>query len=367
MSDDKTYVNEIFDKWRSDNKNPHTFRNDPAEVEKAYMDGKGFIHQTTEQKEKKALKKCAGTFGLSMTLMFLVNILGSVVLGEHSYHVLTFDDVINNRTIEYTDMKSLLIYIAVCTLSFLLPIISFRLLTKLPFRAFVNWHIPEKDTTLYCLPFIIITTIIARVINNSTFASVSKLGVTEKYYNCIVSDDIGVILLFTFFEFFVMPILFEIFFRALAMPVFSQFGGTFTIALTCVCASLSVSSLMFFPYTMLIGITVAYFAYKTRSLLVAIAMRITSRMISYILWLSTFSIPTHYQKPFEYVTYAVLLFFCIKYLASHPPEKFSKFNVSNKQTSISFREKIFTILSSGPFILWLACTIVYSILSVKLV
>lgn len=370
MSDNKDkniYVNEAYDGWCSNSKNPYTFKINSTEVEKAYMDGKGFIHQTPEQKEKKALKKCANAFGLSMILMFLVNIIGYIILNNFNYNVLTFDDVINNRTIEYTDMKSLLVYMAVCALSFLLPLIALRLITKLPFKAFINFHIPQKDITLYCLPFIIITTIFARVMNNITFTSLEPMGVTASYYNCIVSDDISVLLLFTFFEFFVVSILLEVFFRGLVMPLFAQFGGTFTIVITCVCTALATSSIVFTPYSVLTGITIAFFAYKTKSLLVAITMRITSRMVSYIFWLSTFTMPTDYQKPFEYITYAILLFVCIKYLAAHPPKKFSVFNLSNRQTSVSLKEKVFTLFSSGPFIIWLACTLVFTILSVKLV
>lgn len=350
--------NKGYREWRLSENNPFVFSGNRFRKLHTYVDGIGLCENTSEKREKTALKNMcvlitiiAVMYALAENVFILPVIMLMKLFGieiSYSFH----------ENMAYGNQYAvLLVFIIEGILKLLLPVLIARKALKMPAKTAYPVRMGSKWAFFAAVSSVLIGFAIMSFLRVYLPTNIFTANNAALIYKLSLKMDVGCAAAFLIFEMIVPPVLMELLFHGALFQALRQFGVSFAVLVTAV-LSAAVMHNPFSAGTVLITSVIAgYGIWQSGSVVTGIIVHIIGRVMSFALYCSK-DLPDINGIPAEIIF--MLLVFAAGLLGWLLLSGFGSKVLSMKDygTFLSMRTKL-KILFTGPVV---AVLILYAIL-----
>lgn len=214
------------------------------------------------EREKKALKKTALAIGLSVIIFFVSSYLAGYALATPTYYILESVPTVELYDVVY-ELYTALIY----ALPLLLAIIPIPLLTRIPMRVALPMRIPQARIAVPGVMAALGSSVIGITIASVLLTLFQTAGLGYDVPTPPVPETNVGILMYTFTLSVLPAILEEILFRGFILQSLRRFGDMFAVIISALVFALVHGNFAQLPNAFIMGVTIAFLAVKTGSLI----------------------------------------------------------------------------------------------------
>lgn len=356
-----------FLKWRANKKNPYGYKFVHDTREHTYVDGEGYIEKKPAQAEKKALLKCCMLLGITMLFMLAVD-LGNVLIVKYYFGLNDGAKVYYSDLYAYKPISAdVVLFVAVCNLlKYIVPIAVFKCLSRLPVKVMLPMAKGSFKLGAFGVLLMLVVMAIGRIGNYVLAYLFGLVNIDSVYYDYIYTDDQTVMLVFFVTQFIIVPILIEILFRGLILQTFRQFGDLFAILITSFVSCLCYYSFSQIGYIFCASLVVGLFTIRTGSIYTAFAMRISGRVVTFIM--TSISLQLGYIGGKITETIICLAIFAGAIIAYSRLVSSGdwNFNIKNDDSHMTLGEKLKTSATSTALIAWIILAFFLAVFTIKI-
>ena len=346
--------NNKYQAWRSNCKNVYGFNYRKDCKEFAYMGGAGYIENTPQKSEKKALIKISFLLGLVfvVTIVFMAFIKIPIV---NLLNILNYNIKIDSLSKEIiASQNNIFILDMLCNiLKYLLPIMLLAVFLKTPkevvfFKSSYSGPVFVKTIPAVMLFFpilVAVSEIYQRVLVFS--------GITPQEITILVPSQRGLFIFSIVFYIVILPVLQSILMNGFVLQSLRQFGDDYAIIILSTLSALFFHSFTYFGVEFLYSIIIGFIAIRTGSFFSCLFSRILFQSFQYILLYIHQTQSTIVSK--FYISWIILMalvlgLFSFKNLMQNTSNIFS-FNKHHKYMSL--RKKIGYTFTAVPFVFYI--------------
>lgn len=271
--------NKDFRKWRKNKNNPYTFNFSVNKKESIFIDGKGFVSDSSAESERETISRIFFIIGTAMLLWVTIdNIIGKMIIYfldiiGVNIHTTFFSTSCYGGSIEIVTVLTVIPLIKICMPSLYIHK-KLRLPRKVEFMSTMN-H-PSELISAITLSLAVCT------VTNIPDAYSSSAKEIYAYFKSI-NTDISVwgqeeYVIYTIFDVIIVSIVSEAFFRGAMFSALRQFGDAFAIFVTSVTASLLTQDFREMPTVFLISVIASIGMLKSGSIFTAFSVSIVYKM-----------------------------------------------------------------------------------------
>lgn len=356
-----------FLNWRTKKDNPYGYAYVKDVRERTYVDGQGYVSDGPDKAERAALANCSKLVAILLIISQLVTFVERAFVSKLK-NISVFDVDFFSYATEGNDIEFdiVLIHSAISIIKYLVPIILFFLITRIPLSV----ALPKADKKDYQLSisgvaFLLMITTFGRTANFILGRAAGYFGMYYTDFASINLADNKSIAVYCVCEYLIVPILIEILFRGVILQFFRQYGDLFALIISCAVNVLFNNNLMMTGYVALTSIVVGLFALRCGSIYTAIAMRISARLVTMVVSVGISSLESYTAYLAEGVVYMIIVSFALITYSRMISKKNCNFNITDSYTHLSTRSKIVVLFSVKEVIIWLVMVLVSMIFSVR--
>ncbi|WP_124101033.1 type II CAAX endopeptidase family protein [Ruminococcus sp. Marseille-P6503] len=357
-----------FLKWRSDKKNPYGYKFVHDTREHTYVDGEGYVEKKPAQAEKKALLKCCLLLGITMLFMLAVD-LGSVLTVKYYFGLNDGVGVYYSELYDYKPIRAdAVLFTAVCSLlKYIVPIVVFKGLSRLPAKVMLPVAKGSFKIGAFGVLLMLVVMAIGRIGNFLLAGLFGLVKIDSLYYDYIYTDNQTVMLIFFVTQFILVPLLIEILFRGLILQTFRQFGDLFAILITSFVSCLCYYSLSQIGYIFCASLVVGLFTVRSGSIYTAFAMRISGRVVTFIMTYISLQLGYVGGKITETVICLAIFAGAIVAYSRLVSRGDWNFNIKNDESHMTLGEKLKASATSTALIAWIILAFFLTVFTIKII
>lgn len=352
---DKEY-NESYKKWRKNNKDAAGFYFDESPDRLTYRDGFGFIKDSAEAHEAKALKqvlKALGTLLLIRSFFdaFATYLLPYIIrfLGADISYDIFINKLYGSEFLIITET------FVTSVLSVMLPAVFIKIYFKLPLKVIMPMKIVNKPMFRASVPFAVL---ISSVCCSMLIIFAAMFRTTLNSPLPPIPDSPGMLAYLVLTHVIIIPAISELCSGGAVMQLLRQFGDDFALFVTSfITAAFSYDPMQFLFY-FTAAVSIRYFTIRSGSLLTGVIMRLTLSVYSFILCYINFSMDVSDRRPFimayMLVTLLIGIVFAIRFLYLRS----DCFGLAIRSRFMPFGKKLRYVLTSIPIILWISLALI---------
>lgn len=361
----KEYNNE-YKAWRTKKNNKYGFNYVSDRDEKVFMDGAGYIEETPEKYEKRALNKLALLLGIACLAALLIDTAGNITIAKIiKFTTIDFDYDIFTKAISGCDLSVCLFSIASKTLIYAVPIIILLFNLKLPEK--VAFPVTKmKAKTLYTIiKLTLIFFVITYYLTLIYFDFLEVLRIKNSYVEYYIPNNYILAAIMMLFYTVVIPFLNEFLFRGLILQSLRQFGDSFALLFTSFLCTLFCHDLSYFAYKFVLSYFLGFLVLMTGSIYSSIIANIILETINIYLNSMNFTLLSSYNiiiiNIIIALVLAVTMFSCIHSLK----ENEDILNFKLNKTYMTLNNKFFVSTSSYWILLYIAYSFFLTIIPME--
>lgn len=357
---------EAFLKWRTNKKNPYGYKFVHDKREHTYIDGEGYVEKKPAQAEKKSLLKCCFLLGITMIFMLAVD-LGKMLVIKYYFKLSGGANVYYSELNDYKPLSSEIVYFAaVCNmLKYIVPIAVFKFVSRIPAKVMLPTARGSFRLGASGVLLMLVVTAIGRIGNYFLAYLMGLANIDSVYYDYIYTDNRTAMLFFFIGQFIITPILMEILFRGLILQTFRQFGDLFAILITSVINCLCYYDIAQIGYIFCASVVVGLFTIRTGSIYTAFAMRISGRVLTFVMTYISFHLGYIEGKIFETIVCLAIFAGSIIVYSRLISKGEWNFNIRNDDSHMTLGEKIKTSVTSTVLASWILVSVVLTVFCIK--
>ncbi len=214
------------------------------------------------EREKKALKRTALAIGLSVIIFFVSSYLAGYALATPTYYILESVPTVELYDVVY-ELYTALIY----ALPLLLAIIPIPLLTRIPLKVALPMRKPQARIAVPGVMAALGSSVIGITIASVLLTLFQTAGLGYDVPTPPVPETNVGILMYTFTLSVLPAILEEILFRGFILQSLRRFGDLFAVIISALVFALVHGNFAQLPNAFIMGVTIAFLAVKTGSLI----------------------------------------------------------------------------------------------------
>lgn len=279
--------NKSYREWRLSENNPFVFSGNRFRKLHTYVDGIGLCENTSEKREKAALKNMcalimiiAVIYALAENVLILPVIMLLKVFGieiSYSFH----------ENMAYGNQHAvLLVFIIEGIMKLLLPVFIARKMLKMPAKTAYPVRMGSKWACFAAVSSVFIGFVIMSLLRLYLPTNIFTANNVSLAYKLSLNMDAGCSVIFLIFELIVLPMLMELLFHGALFQAMRQFGVSFAVLVT---AFLS-AAVMHNPFSagtvLITSIIAGYGIWQSGSVLTGIIVHIIGRTLSFTLYWS---------------------------------------------------------------------------------
>lgn len=352
---DKAY-NESYRQWRKKNKNAAVFYFDENPGQLTYREGFGFIDNSAEAHQARALKQALFILGAVLlarsffdifTVYFLPGILQK--LGADISYDLFTNKLYGSELLIITET-----FLA-DAVSVILPVIFIAAYFKLPVGVMAPMKITNKPMFGAAVPFaVLISGVSCSML--AIFSSVYRVSVNSVLPAIPRSPGLLAYLILT--HVVIVPVVSEFCSGGAVLQFMRQFGDDFALVVTSFITAAFSYDIMQFLFYFTVAISIRYFTIRTGSLLTGMIMRLTVSVYSFILYFISFSPETDNRRLFVMLYILITLAFGIIFAVYFLYRRSDCFNLVIRSRIMPFKKKMRCALTSVTIIIWFAAVLI---------
>lgn len=357
---DKAY-NESYKRWRRENKDAAGFFYfDESPGQLTYREGFGFIKDSAEARQSKALKQAlfilgaillARSFFDAFSVYFLPGILRALG-ADITYDVFT-NKLYGNVFLIITEtfIKDVI--------SVALPVVFIAARFKLPFRVMMPMKITNKAMFGAAVPFAVLIAGVSCAMV-AVFASIYRTTVNSALPP--IPDTPGMFAYLLVTNVILVPVISEMCSGGAMLQFLRQFGDDFALIATSFITAAFSYDVMQFCFYFTIAVSIRYFTIRSGSLLTGMLMRLTVSFYSFFLYFIAFRLETEHRRVFVICYMILTLTFGILYAAVFLHRHSDCFNLVIRSRLMPLGRKIRCTLTSVTVIIWFAVVIIMTMM-----
>lgn len=356
---DKAY-NESYKQWRRKNKNAAVFYFDEHPGQLTYREGFGFIENSAEAQQARALKQALFILGAVLlarsffdifTVYFLPGILQK--LGADICY-----DVFTNK-LYGSEFLIITETFLVDAFSVLLPVIFIAAYFKLPFKVMMPMKINNKPMFGAAVPFaVLISGVCCSML--VILSSVYRLSLNSALPAIPRSPGLLAYLILT--HVVIVPVISEFCSGGAVLQFMRQFGDDFALIVTSFITAAFSYDLMQFLFYFTIAVSIRYFTIRSGSLLTGMIMRLTVSAYSFMLYFIAFRLDSYNRRFFVMLYILITLAFGIIFAVYFLYRRSDCFNLVIRSRIMPFKKKLRCALTSVTIIIWFAAVLIMMLL-----
>lgn len=352
---DKAY-NESYRQWRKKNRNAAVFYFDENPEQLTYREGFGFIENSAEAHQARALKQALFILGAVLlvrsffdifTVYFLPGILQRLG-ADISYDVFT-NKLYGSEFVIITET-----FLA-DAFSVLLPVIFIAAHFKLPFKVMMPMKINNKPMFGAAAPFAVLI----------SGVSCSMLMILGSVYRFPLNSALpaiprspGMLAYLILTHVVIVPVVSEICSGGAVLQFMRQFGDDFALIVTSfITAAFSYDLMQFFFY-FTVAVSIRYFTIRSGSLLTGMIMRLTVSVYSFMLYFIAFRADTGNSRTFIMLYMLLTLAFGIIFAVYFLYRRSDCFNLVIRSRFMPLKKKMLCALTGVTIIIWFAAVLI---------
>lgn len=357
---DKSY-NESYKQWRKRNKDSAGFYFAENPNRLTYQDGVGFIKDTPEVHEAKALRRTLSVLGAVLLFRVLFDVF-SVYLLPKLLSAVGFDISYDIFTGKLYGSENLLITIKFITeaLSVMIPAVMLMAGFKLPFKVMLPMKIGNKPMFRACVPA---TMLIGGVCccMSEVLRRVFQMPDTSLQIQFPTTGFGWVYVIIT--HIIIIPVISELCSGGIILQLMRQFGDGVALVLTSFITAVFCYDFPQFLFYFAAAIMIRYFTIRTGSVLAGAVMRLILSVHTFgLLFIGYLTNESHgrtFSILYLFVTLIVGLMFTVRFLYRHS----DCFGITMKSRYMSFGQKMIWIITNIPVILWITAAMIITMLN----
>lgn len=356
---DKAY-NESYKQWRRKNKNAAVFYFDENPERLTYREGFGFIENSAEALQERALKQALFILGAMLLVrcffdiftMYFLPVIMQKLGADISYDVFT-NKLYGSEFLIITET-----FLA-DAFSVILPVIFIAAYFKLPLEVMAPMKITNKPMFGAAVPFaVLISGVCCSML--AIFSSVYRVSVNSALPAIPRSPGMLAYLIVT--HVVIVPVISEFCSGGAVLQFMRQFGDDFALIVTSFITAAFSYDLMQFLFYFTVAVSIRYFTIRSGSLLTGMIMRLTVSVYSFMLYFIAFRLDTEnsrvYVMCYMLLTLAFGIIFAVYFLYRHS----DCFNLVIRSRFMPLRKKMRCALTGVTIILWFAAVLIMMLL-----
>lgn len=359
---------EAFTEWRNSPKNRFGYRFVHDSREHTYIDGEGFADKQAVTAETRSLHSCLQFLGGIMLMYLVLEVLSILIL------FMMFDRAhvswvyFSQRNLNYNvPAEQMLVYCGLRIFSLTAVVTMGNMILKLPRRVVMPHERQKPSLLIYGMCLVIILTLILRLFDYTLSGALSSLKVDSIYYTYFsTSDDLSQCVYFLT-ELLFMPMLVEIIFRGIILQLFRQFGDGFAILISAIAAACCYHELSKIVFIYILSVALGVFTVKTGSIYPTIALRICTVNLLYLLNSLSLSDNKAAERLTETAIGISIMAVSVFVLHMLRGKYIRPFKLRVDTTELSLRLKLGQMLNSSCTVIWLICSLVAVIVSMRFI
>lgn len=363
---DKTY-NEMFKAWRKQRKDSIGFYYVSNPNELTYLDGYGFVTDYPEAAERNALRKVMNIIGVTMIMLGIIDFFYEYAV-PNLLAAFGADIYFDRYTQTFYGNEWLILFVDTffSIIKRIIPLAYVYKKLKMPIKVMIPTKITNKTLFKYAVPVMLLSAGLCAAVSG-VYGEILSFCHIKKDKLFMIPESKAVLVLFLIVHIIIIPIISEIHTRGALLQLLRQFGDGFAIIVTASLTAMISYNLNSFFYIFISSLVIGYFTVRTGSVITAVLMRITARVVSYVIfWVDEMAneeIEGLVLMGVMFVTIAVGLVCFIRLLCKHS----DSFGLNFKSRYLEFSDKCGIVASSIPVVVGFTIIIIHTILNINLV
>ena len=251
-------------------------------------------------------------------------------------------------------------------LKYIVPILVFKFLSRLPVKVMLPMAKGSVKIGAFGVLIMLVVMAIGRIGNFVLAHLFALVNIDSTYYDYIYTENQAVMLVFFIVQCIIAPIFMEILFRGLILQTFRQFGDLFAIIITGFVNCLCYYSFSQIVYIFCASLVVGLFTIRTGSIYTAFAMRISSRVLTYIMTALSLQLGYIEGKIAETAICLAIFAGAIVVYSLLINSGGWNFNIKNDESHLTLGEKLKTSATSTALLVWTILTFLMTVFTIKL-
>lgn len=363
---DKSY-NELFKKWRRQQRDSIGFYYVENPNELTYRDGYGFVNDYPEIAERNALRRVMNIVGVTMILLGAIDIFWEYfmppllsMLGVKIYRdpytgvIYGSEWMIFAVSAFFEVIKRAAAFLYVCCK------------IKMPVKLMIPTKITNKTLFKYSVPVMLGTAGVC-----VSFSWVIGMLLAHIHIGRVqffeIPENKAVFAAYIIVYIVIVPIISEIHTRGALLQLLRQFGDGFAIIVTAALTAVITYDARLVGFAFLTSVVIGYFTARTGSVVTAVVMRSAANAVLYGFYLIGSLVPPQYVNIVLITVWTVILgvglVFFIRLFIKHS----DKFEFKFRIRYLNFSEKCVVMLLSTPTLIGFTVLLIHSIVNVRIV
>ena len=345
-----------YTEWRMNEHNRYGYKFVKDVREHTYVEGEGFQSSDASDAERNTLKKCSSLIGGTLLIAAIVRLIQAVISGRLG----NVSDGISMQltgTVRDPDMGLLILQSMLKPISFILCILIFQSFVRLPKPVFFPKSKAEKSESamliiVFCGLSVIGFALSSMISNLSFMTDLSTPGGFVWTNNMVLNIHCFVI------EYVVTAALHALFLNGFVLQFFRQFGDSTAIVITIFIETIMALNIANVGVVFLISLMLANITIKTGSVMNSFIARVLNNIIVFSLKYVSFVNNGSYSRMLQLLLSLIILLAAIFCIGRLMGREGWTFRIINVKTELKFTEKMKTVFTSMPMIIWLAASVI---------
>ena len=360
---DKEY-NEMYRKWRIENKNEYGFYYLDRSDEFTYRDGEGFITEYPEAAERSAVNAILSIVAKTLIIYTLLNLLATLVFTVSPLPVLLGVEYNSADYFSGNETNAIILSYAVNIIIRILPLFYLLSKIKMPIKLVMPLKVTNKPLFYEAVPMAMFIFGIATILSGAGVYGAAILGF-DTSHKIWIPENRTVFILYSIMTILIIPIMSEIVHRGIFMQVFKQFGDGFALIATSIIAALVTGNVNSMFFTFVYSLVVGYFSVRSGSILTAMLMRIVISASTFVLtYIRFINLPEGVSLTISVAVILIYLIVGIVSMVIFMKNHSNKINLPLYGMYLSENERLMCCLVNPSVMMWLALTILYITLKI---
>lgn len=352
--------------WRSDTSNPYSFSYVRDTREHSYMAGQGFIKVDADTAESITLKKCLGLVGLVMIIIlvfdFVIYMLCKVLSPDDTCNIVYYSE---RYTAEHHySVLSALIYTSFNIVKYIVAILILKMKMRLPNNVAMP-NLQKKNYMNFNAVVIMLMVMVVTKLAGAGFSQLLDYLNVDSVYSYMFMDESYPIMIISFlYNCIIFPVLCEILFRGFIMQSFRQFGDSYAIVISSLVCCFSFYDISTIGYMLCCSCVLGIFTLRTGSLRTAIFMHVFGRTFRYLIALIALISNTE-GRFIDMMIYLVICACSLVIYFRLNDTKMLLFDIDPQLSDLPFTKKLERIFSSNILVIWIAFSLIMTIITMR--
>lgn len=358
---DKEY-NESYKQWRRENKDSIGFFYVEKPNSLTYNNDVGFISDSPEIQEEKALHRAVNILGGILIIRSALTIIFTYflpVLLERIGADIRYDFF--DKTL-YGDRSFIIILNFILNiLSMIIPVGLLAGQLHMPMKVMLPMKITNKPMFRASVPVMLLICGVCSAMSMAYEHLLSALRIDTSRSLYFPDSPAGMIFMI-FSEVIIIPAISELCTRGVILQFTRQFGDGTALIITGIITAALCGDITKFCFIFIAAIAIGYFTIRTGSVLTAVAMRITMQFFAYTMYYFDYMRDDNMMLMIIiFISVAIGTIYTIFFLYRHS----DCFGININSRYMTYGKKLLTFFTSAPIIIWMTMNFIITVLNVK--